>query len=183
MKLLYADPPYIGQSHRHYRNHPDYAGEVDHVELMAQLDEADGYVLHMSAPSIPEVARIMAKYGYCGGARWMAWVKPFAAFKCNVPVAYAWEPVLVQEARKPEVSGRMVMRDWLAEPIAMQRGLPGAKPERVCRWLFEVMGASPADQFVDLYPGTGAVMRAWERWCNNLASDSPSQRSLWEALS
>jgi hypothetical protein len=27
--MAYADPPYPGQSHRHYRDHPDYAGEVD----------------------------------------------------------------------------------------------------------------------------------------------------------
>src|SRR4051812_3342154 len=42
MRILYADPPYVGQSKRHYGDHPDYAGEVDHRELLAQLDAADG---------------------------------------------------------------------------------------------------------------------------------------------
>ena len=36
-------------------------------------------------------------------ARVMAWVKGFAAFKRNVSVAYAWEPVIVKAARKPVV--------------------------------------------------------------------------------
>jgi uncharacterized phage protein (TIGR02220 family) len=47
------------------------------------------------------------------GARVMAWVKGFAAFKRNVSVAYAWEPVIVKPARKPVVSKRLVMRDWV----------------------------------------------------------------------
>ena len=98
------------------------------------------------------------------GARWCAWVKGFAAFKANVPVAYAWEPVIIKACRKPVVSGRMVMRDWIECPITLQRGLVGAKPEAVCRWAFELVGAEQGDELVDLYPGTGAVSRAWERW-------------------
>jgi hypothetical protein len=95
-------------------------------------------------------------------ARVMAWVKPFAAFKRNVSVAYAWEPVLVKAVRKPVVSGRVVMRDFISEPITMKRGLTGAKPEAVCRWAFEVVGAEPDDELVDLFPGSGAVTRAWD---------------------
>jgi len=94
----------------------------------------------------------------------MAWVKPFAAFKRNVSVAYAWEPVLVKPARKPVVSGRLVMRDWISEAITLRRGLTGAKPEPVCHWLFEVLGARPDDDLDDLYPGTGAVTAAWVSW-------------------
>ena len=169
-RLMYADPPYIGQSQRHYGDHPDFDGEVDHVLLLAQLDEADGFVLHMSAPSIPAIAHTMAEYGYCLDARWMSWVKPFAAFKRNVSVAYAWEPVLVRPVRKPVVNGRVVMRDWCSESITMQRGLSGAKPEQVCRWLFEVAGLEPDDEMIDMFPGSGAVTRAWERWRSNVLS-------------
>ena len=32
MKIAYADPPYIGCAHL-YRDHPDYAGEVDHPAI------------------------------------------------------------------------------------------------------------------------------------------------------
>lgn len=164
----YADPPYPGQSAKHYSNHPDYAGEVDHVGLLRLLDtEFDGWLLHTSSPALPSVLGHAASAGIAG-FRIMAWVKPFAAFKRNVPVAYAWEPVLVKPCRKPTVSKRLVLRDWISEPITMRRGLSGAKPEAVCRWAFEVLGMEPADTLVDIYPGTGAVTDAWEAWRNDL---------------
>lgn len=50
MKLGYADPPYIGCAHL-YRDHPDYAGEVDHAQLIDRLQsEFDGWVLMASRP-------------------------------------------------------------------------------------------------------------------------------------
>ena len=163
MRIGYADPPYPGLAHL-YRDHPDYAGEVDHAELIERLDtEFDGWVLHTSSVAIPLLAPLVPE-----GARWMAWVKPFAAFKRNVSVAYAWEPVIVKAARKPVVSGRCVMRDWVSEPITLQRGLTGAKPDAVCRWAFEVVGAEANDDLVDLFPGTGAVARAWDQWRRQL---------------
>jgi hypothetical protein len=170
VRLAYADPPYPGQSKKHYGDHPDYAGEVDHVELALRLCAYDGWVLHTSSPALGEVQRdldaalAMAGHSTDDWYRVMAWVKPFAAFKRNVPVAYAWEPVLVKAARKPVVSGRIVMRDFISEPITMRRGLSGAKPEAVCRWCFEVMGAEIGDGLDDLFPGSGAVTRAWDAW-------------------
>jgi hypothetical protein len=159
MKLAYADPPYPGCA-KLYRDHPDYAGEVDHRALIERLEsDFDGWCLHTSSVALPLLLPLAP-----AGVRIMAWVKPFAAFKRNVPVAYAWEPVLVKAARRPVVSKRLVMRDWFAESITLKRGLTGAKPERVCRWLFEVMGAQPDDDLADLFPGTGAVSRAWDAW-------------------
>jgi hypothetical protein len=158
VRLAYADPPYPGCAHL-YRAHPDYAGEVDHAELVGRLAAFDGWVLHTSSVALKKVLPLMPD-----DVRVMSWVKPFAAFKRNVPVAYAWEPVLVRAARKPVVSKRLVMRDWVAASITMQRGLAGAKPAAVCRWAFEVMGAQPDDALVDLFPGTGAVSFAWQRW-------------------
>jgi hypothetical protein len=38
------------------------------------------------------------------------------------------------------------------------------KPERLCFWLFEACGLRPDDQLDDLFPGTGAVTDAWNRW-------------------
>ena len=96
------------------------------------------------------------------------WVKSFAAFKAHVPVAYAWEPVIVKAARRPVVTGRLVLRDWIKAPITMERGMIGAKPDAVCHWAFELVGAEPGDELVDLYPGSGAVTRAWETWRTQL---------------
>lgn len=166
LRIGYADPPYPGCAHL-YRDHPDYAGEVDHEKLIYKLySEFDGFVLHTAAT--PKAIELLSTYVRLYEARWMVWVKPFAAFKRNVSVAYAWEPVIVKPARKPVVSGRCVMRDWVSEPITLKRGLTGAKPEAVCHWAFEMVGAEPGDDLVDLFPGTGAVGRAWESWRQQL---------------
>lgn len=162
-RLGYADPPYVGCAHL-YRDHPDYAGEVDHRVLIERLEgEFDGWALHAAATPrsyaviIPLVEKIE-------GVRICQWVKPFAAYKRNVPVAYASEPVFIKAARKPVVSKRHVSRDWIAEPITLRRGLTGAKPEKVCHWAFELLGARPEDELHDLFPGTGAVTEAWRTW-------------------
>jgi hypothetical protein len=162
-RIGYADPPYPGQAARHYGDHPDYAGEVDHFELLKRLDtEFDGWLLHTSSTALPDVLGYAQQLGLT--YRVMAWVKPFAAFKRNVSVAYAWEPVLVKAIRKPVVSQRIVMRDWVSQSITLQKKLTGVKPEAVCRWAFEMLGAEPEDELVDLFPGTGAVTAAWRAW-------------------
>jgi len=162
MRIAYADPPYVGCAHL-YREHVDFAGEVDHAPLIEALEKNyDGWVLHAAATplSMATLAPLVEKTG----ARWCSWVKGFAAFKRNVPVAYAWEPVLIKPARKPVVSKRLVMRDWIQESITLKRGLTGAKPEAVCHWAFELVGARPEDALYDLFPGTGAVTEAWRTW-------------------
>jgi hypothetical protein len=165
MKLGYADPPYINCAFR-YRNQPDYGGEVDHGELLERLEsEFDGWVLHAAA-----TAKSMAVLGPLvekTGARWLAWVKPFTAYQRSVNIAYAWEPVILKPARKATFTGdkrRTIYRDWCAESVRLRRGFVGAKPEAVCHWIFELLGAEPDDELVDLYPGSGAVSRAWETW-------------------
>lgn len=165
LRIGYADPPYPGCAHL-YKDHPDYAGEVDHELLLADLAAYDGWCLHTSSVALPEVLEIAQSLrgAFPMEYRVMAWVKPFAAFKRNVSVAYAWEPVLVKAARKPVVKPGMTYRDFLSESMTMKKGLTGAKPERVCHWLFEVMGCEPEDELYDLYPGTGAVGAAWQSW-------------------
>ncbi|WP_337004072.1 MULTISPECIES: hypothetical protein [unclassified Microbacterium] len=37
----------------------------------------------------------------------------------------------------------------------------GAKPAVFCRWVFDLLGAEPQDEFSDLFAGSGGVMRAW----------------------
>ena len=165
VRVAYADPPYPGLAHR-YRDHKDYAGEVDHADLAKKLSgDFDGYLLHTSSTALPGVLPLLAP-----PYRVMAWVKPFAAFKRNVSVAYAWEPVIVKPCRKPVVSGRIVMRDWVSESITLKKGLCGAKPEKVCAWAFEMLGLEPTDELIDLFPGTGAVTQAWENWKESLLS-------------
>lgn len=159
MRIAYADPPYPGCAHL-YKDHPDYAGEVDHAALIKRMDsDYDGWLLHTNSTALSVVIPLLPP-----GIRVMAWVKSFAAFKRNVSVAYAWEPVIVKPARKPVVSKRIVMRDWVECPITLRRGLVGAKPAKVCYWAFEVLGMRPDDDLDGLFPGTGAVSEAFRTW-------------------
>jgi len=170
MKFAYADPPYPGNAHL-YKDHPDYAGEVDHKELIARMDsEYDGWLLHTGSNNLAYIMGLLTELDI-SNYRVMSWVKPFAAFKRNVSVAYAWEPIIVKAIRKPVVSKRidgLIMRDWLAESITLKKGLTGTKPSKVCVWLFEVSGLEPEDEFYDLYPGTLAVSEAHEDWCDTV---------------
>lgn len=164
-----ADPPYIGQSAKHYSDHPDYAGEVDHGELVARLQGYDCWALCLHSPSLHICLDHCRDHGLSlmdGDIRVMAWVKPFAAFKRNVRVAYAWEPVIVKVAdRLPNATPT---RDFVAESITLKRGLTGAKPEKWSHWLFGAMGLRPTDELDDLYPGSGAVLAAWNAWAGTL---------------
>jgi hypothetical protein len=158
MNWAYADPPYIGQAKKHYEDHPDYAGEVDHEDLIRTLQlNYEGWALSASVPSLRTILPMCPE-----GVRVGAWIKPFCAYKRNIRVAYAWEPVIFNPL--PRRDGAHVTRDFVCEPITMKKGLTGAKPERVCFWLFNVMGALTGDAFDDLFPGTGGVTTAWEKW-------------------
>lgn len=97
----------------------------------------------------------------------MAWVKPFAAWKRNVNPSYQWEPVIVWHPRPRPADGkpyRYGYRDFVSASITLRRGFTGAKPREFCFWLFEVLNLHPGDEFVDLFPGSGAVADAFEEW-------------------
>jgi hypothetical protein len=115
--FAYADPPYPGQSLKHYGDHPDYAGEVDQAQLIDRLERGyDGWLLHTASSSLRDLLPL------CPEVRIFAWVKPFAAFKRNVSPAYAWEPVIVKPLGKGEPNQRPdspVMRDWFAESMTL----------------------------------------------------------------
>lgn len=169
MRFAYADPPYIGQAKRHYSHDPRCA-EVDHLELMRQLcsDYPDGWALSASAPSLAQILP-MCPDGYRVGI----WVKTFCAFKRNVRPAYGWEPVIFWGGRNPmnghraaipEKNGKqttpkdfILAEDCIAESITLKKGLVGAKPPKVCRWILDLLNVQPGDEVIDLYPGTGIM--------------------------
>jgi hypothetical protein len=160
-----ADPPYIGQSKKHYGDHPDYAGEVDHAALVQRLQGYDCWALCLSSPSLHICLDHCRDHGLdlmAGDIRVMAWAKSFAAFKRNVRVAYAWEPVIVKVAER--LPAAIPTRDFIVEPITLKKGLTGVKPEKWSHWLFGAMGLRPTDSLDDLYPGSGAIAAAWVSW-------------------
>jgi hypothetical protein len=159
MRIAYVDPPYIGQAKRHYSDDPNCA-EVDHQELIDRMcaDYSDGWALSLSSPTLRIILPMCPEDVRVG-----AWTKPFCSFKPGVNPAYAWEPVIFRGGRK---RGREVdtVRDWISCPITTQKGVHGAKPDAFCFWLFDLMGMEAGDELIDLFPGSGAVGRAWARW-------------------
>jgi hypothetical protein len=166
VRFAYADPPYPGKAKKHYADHADYAGEVDHPHLIARLiaEYPDGWALSTNSgelrwllPLVPERHRVLA------------WVKPFAMIKKNVDPTYAWEPVILCGGRNRFGERNSMMRDWIAvmPPIFRKKTNDptiGEKPIEFCYWLFDCFGCMPDDEFVDLFPGSGAVARAWRAW-------------------
>lgn len=158
MRAAYADPPYPGQAKKHYG---EGAREVNHRLLVNHLDdEFDAWALSTGSYCLGEVL------DYCpDDVRIASWVKPFAVFKPGVNPAYAWEPIIFSLGRQhPTGEGHETVRDWVSANVTVERGTAGAKPEEVCYWLFRLLNLKPDDEFVDLFPGSGAVSDAWDRW-------------------
>ena len=156
LRLAYADPPYPGKA-RLYRDHPDYGGEVDHAALIGRLAEYDGWALSTSAEALPAVLALSPP-----GVRVAAWHRGERPTRSRWPL-HAWEPVIYRGGRQLVTGQRRA--DSLVcgvRPLDMLPGrVIGAKPAAVCRWIFALLGAVPGDRLDDLFPGSGAVGRAW----------------------
>lgn len=155
MRFAYADPPYLGCGHL-YPEHPDaqvWDDPAAHGDLMTRLEmEYDGWAYSLTSTSLRTLLPLAPT-----GARVAAWVKPFAAFKANVRIAYTWEPVLFKPGRDSSKDGAPVGRDHLSHVITLRKGLTGAKPPQFCRWVADLLGYIEGDEMVDLFPGTGVM--------------------------
>lgn len=158
MRVAYADPPYPGMARKMYAHDPRCA-EVNHRLLIAHLCDAfDAWALSTGSVNLRAVLPLCPE-----DARVGAWVKPLVFYKPGVRLAYAWEPIILWRPRpRPKSAG--TMRDFVVANTTFGKGLKGAKPEEVCWWMFEALGMVPEDEFHDLFPGTGVVGRAHERW-------------------
>lgn len=156
-RLAYADPPYLGCCRLYGHFHGDdglcWDEPETHQRLFEQLRTFDGWAYSATSSSLARLLPMAPE------ARIAAWVKPFAAFKRNVRIAYTWEPVLFVPGRDRSLDGAPVGRDHLAEPITLQRGLTGAKPDRFNRWVLDLLGYVDGDEMTDLFPGTGGMGR------------------------
>ena len=156
LRLAYADPPYPGKA-RLYRGHPDYRGEVDHAELLERLAGYDGWALSTSAEALPQVLALCPP-----GVRVAAWHRGERPTRSRWPL-HAWEPVIYHGGRQLITTGQRRADSFVR--VAPLDTLPGrvigAKPAAVCRWIFTLLGAAPGDLLDDLFPGSGAVTRAW----------------------
>ena len=175
MTWVYADPPYPGKAHL-YRDHADYAGEVDHGGLVQRLVDAratglvDGWALSTSARSLPAVLELLN--GLEADLIVAAWVKGAHPHGKPHGPAQAWEPVIVSGCRHGLWRPDALTHGAKARTTDPRRVI-GAKPARFCGWLFELFGALPGDTLVDMFAGSGGVGRAWLEW-----SGAPAVASL-----
>lgn len=180
MRIAFADPPYLGQSHR-YPEHPEshlWDNPDAHMNLMRRMSsEYDGWVLFGSSTSMREILPLTPRE-----TRVLMWAKTFAAFKKGNNPAYAWEPIYVWGGRG-RTDENTYTRDWCAEPITLKKGLTGAKPANLCYWLFDNLNMQPDDELIDLFSGTGAISQAWSQYQENydqLASRINRVSAKWE---
>jgi hypothetical protein len=156
VKFAYADPPYLGCGKLYADRHQEamvWDDPASHKRLIERLcDEySDGWALSLHEPSLRVILPMCP-----ADARIASWVKPFAAFKKNVTRAYTWEPVIFHRGR-PRTREQDTWRDHLSEPIALRKGLTGAKPWKFCEWVLNGLNYKPGDTLDDLFPGTGIM--------------------------
>jgi len=174
MRLAYADPPYPGLAKRYYETHPDYAGEVDHGELLSRLQVYDGWALSTSAQALPRVLVECVAQGL--DVRVAPWDRGARPTTSRWPLN-AWEAVVfaggrrVARADQPDDLLRYAARPRTTDP---QR-VVGTKPAAFIWWLFDLLGALPGDEFIDLYPGSGGIARAWAIYESRATSNDASR--------
>jgi len=160
VRIAYADPPYLGMHKKFYDRN-----EVNHPLLISYLETFDGWALSCSSPSLQTILPMCP-----ADVRVGAWVKPFCSWKPGVNPAYAWEPVIFKTARENGTQAREsrrtgdMVRDYVDANITLRRGFTGAKPVRFCTWIFDILGLELKDEFHDVFPGSGAVTKAYQGW-------------------
>lgn len=155
MTFAYADPPYPGRAHYY----PE-ATEVDHAALIAQLvdDFPDGWALSTAADALQDVLALCPS-----DVRVASWHRRPRHTPSRYPVN-AWEPVILRFGRPLPTSQTQPVTDALTD-LSRHRAFPGAligmKTPAFAEWLFLQLGARPGDTLVDLFPGSGAIEKAW----------------------
>jgi hypothetical protein len=178
--FCFADPPYAGQAKK-YRKHKDYAGEVNMGLLIATLLSYDGWALCASMKSLPHLLKMCPD-----DVITLAWFKPIAP-PLGDHRRYAWEPVILRPVRyygpgyvptaliaSPDM---YTFRETPAEHVE------GQKPEAFSHWVMASAGLVKEDEFHDLFPGSGAVAKAWDTYSPGptVTDGYPAAKASWQA--
>lgn len=167
LRLAYFDPPYPGLAD-YYVGHPDFAGEVDHAALIESARAFDGCALSTSADALPAIlglcARILPRRvrvaGWFRGARSRNGKRPSSA----------WEPVIYWGGRALDGAPPDALLHGVRPRTTDPRRVIGAKPGAFAFWMFSLLGALPGDDFLDVYPGSGGIARAWDLYASRAAA-------------
>jgi hypothetical protein len=139
LRLAVADPPYPGLSRRYYKDHPDYAGEVDHRVLLSRLAGYDGWALATSSTSLQIVLGICSELGISPLVA--SWTRGSRHSRSSHPLQ-AWEAVVYMPARAvveaAQVDDALVYKAGvrLTDPARVV----GAKPSAWISWVFQLLG-------------------------------------------
>lgn len=157
LRFAYADPPYPGTA----RSYPERT-EVDHGELIQRLErDYDGWLLHSNSQSIAPLVNLVPR-----GTRILAWGKYHGLPVTSAGLIYTWEPIFLKPVRQPSDYVRDSLWFDMADQLKWMRG---QKPIPVVTWLFRAAGLQYDDELSDLFPGTGAVGRAWDEYSRQLS--------------
>lgn len=174
MVFAYADPPYPGKA----KYYPE-SEEVNHVSLIDRLttDYPDGWALSTSSEALRDVLSVCP-----AGAKVCAWFKGQRPTKSRRALV-SWEPLIVVGGRPLQIDCVQERRDGLIAQGRF-RAFPGAmigmKPPAFAEWMFGLLGVARGDRLDDIFPGSGAVSVALERYLSGPgdASASCSQRHV-----
>jgi hypothetical protein len=160
MKFAYADPPYFKMGKRMYSEFHDDAAIWDdkqtHLDLITRLDDeySDGWALSCNPANLSWILPAAP------GLRICAWTKTFHQIR-PTSIQFAWEAVLLRGGRS-DIKRKPMVRDWMMGAIAMQTGLPGAKPLEFNLWILDLLNYQNGDELHDLFPGTNGMANAIE---------------------
>lgn len=161
LRFGFGDPPYPGLARRYYKEQPTFGGEVDHERLIRELGEGfpDGWALCTSAPALPYVLKLCPDT-----VRVSIWVRGSRS-GVSYRARNAYEPVILHGGRPRKMTCHEVLDDvliWGGRQHSHPGALVGMKSAPFCEWVFRQLGALAGDYLTDIFPGSGAVMRAWE---------------------
>ena len=137
--------------------------EVDHASLLQLLTDnyPDGWALSTSSEALRDVLSLCPR-----GVRICAWFKGPRHTKSRRALV-SWEPLIVAGGRPLRVDVVQDLSDGLVATGRFRRfpgAMVGMKPPAFAEWMFRQLGASRVDRLDDLFPGSGAIGRAWARY-------------------
>jgi len=172
-RFAYADPPYPGLSQRYYGRE-----EVDHRELVDRLvaEFPDGWALSTSATALRDVWALCPP-----DTRLCIWVSRRRSSTLAYEAIHVYEALLVAGGRQRPEPEILDLTDVLiggGHQRSHPDALTGMKPAAFCEWMFRLLGAVAGDELVDLFPGSGAVGRAWSLYTTGSVPDEDEQLEL-----
>lgn len=195
LRFAYADPAYPGLAEKYYEQK-----EVDHAKLCRSLvEEYDAFALSTSAAALPMVLddlrvaldttpRLLRKSNIALSSRdirvcpWVHGSRASTSYRAR----NAWEPLIVVGGRPVKHAVDDELDDvllWGGRQHSHPGALVGMKSAAFCEWMFRLLGAQRGDELADLFPGSGAVTRAWSMFQREATSSELPSRLAGATLS